>query len=117
MHVGRRHHVPGATRRTDVNHEISPPGAGSAGDSVVPPEASPPRAHARFDCIKVAGITFDYIKVPGSTFVRAKVANSAFDCTKIAGSTFDDTLREATPVDPSRGHSGGPREATPVDPS
>ena len=69
------------------------------------------------NCIQVAGIKLDYIKVSGSTFFRDKVANSAFDCTKIAGSTFDDTLREATPVDPSRGHSGGPREATPVDPS
>jgi hypothetical protein len=32
----------------DVDHEISPPGAGSAGDSVVPPEASPPRARSTF---------------------------------------------------------------------
>ena len=46
-------------------------------------------------------VTLDYIKVSGSTFVRANVANSAVDCTKIASSTFDDTLREATPVDPS----------------
>ena len=46
-------------------------------------------------------VTLGYIKVSGSTFVRANVANSAVDCTKIASSTFDDTLREATPVDPS----------------
>ena len=46
-------------------------------------------------------VTLDYNKVSGSTFVHAKVANSAVVCTKIASSTFDDTLREATPVDPS----------------
>jgi hypothetical protein len=61
-----------------------------------------PHGHAaRFDCIKIAGVTPDYIKAPSSTCVRAKVSNIAVDRTKIASSTFDDTLREATPVGPS----------------
>ena len=97
--------------------EISPPGQAGRATARSRPRPRPHGHAARFDCIKIVGVTLDYIKVSSSTFVRAKVANIAVDRTKIASSTFDDTLREATPVDPSRGHSGGPREATPVDPS
>ena len=100
-----------------VDHEIRPQGQAVRATAWSRPRPRPHGHAAFFDCIKVAGITFDYTKVSGRTFVCAKVAGSMFVCTKIAGSTFDDTLREATPVDPSRGHSDGPREATPVDPS
>ena len=86
---------PGATRRDLA------PGAGREGDSKVSPGPRPHGHAARFDCIKFAGATLDYIKVSSSTFARAKVANIAVDRTKIASSTFDDTLRVATPVDPS----------------
>jgi hypothetical protein len=97
--------------------EISPPGQAGRATARSRPRPRPHGHAARFDCIKVAGVTLDYIKVSGITFARSKVAGSSFDCTKIAGSTFDYTPREGTPVDPSRSHSGGPREATPVDPS
>ena len=81
--------------------EISPPGQAGRATARSRPRPRPHGHAARFDCIKIVGVTLDYIKVSSSTFVRAKVANIAVDRTKIASSTFDDTLREATPVDPS----------------
>ena len=92
------------SRRSPMTRSLSPT-TPSSRSSFAPKgntARSRPYGHAaRFDCIKIAGVTPDYIKVSSSTFVRAKVANSAVDRTKIASSTFDDTLREATPVDPS----------------
>ena len=83
------------------HNEISPPGQAGRTTARSRPRPRPHGHAARFDCIKIAGVTLDYIKVSSSTFVRAKVANIAVDRTKIASSTFDDTLREATPVGPS----------------
>ena len=77
--------------------EISPPGQAGRATARSRPRPRPHGHAARFHCIKIAGVTLD----SSSTFVRAKVANIAVDRTKIASSTFDDTLREATPVDPS----------------
>ena len=68
---------------------------------------APPGQAARFDRIKIAGITFVYIKVSGSTFARAEMAGSTFRLHNIAGSLVD-TLREATPVDTTFGCTGSP---------
>ena len=62
--------------RTSTTSFAPPPGAGSAGDSKVPPETSPPRGCSTVDSTKVAGTTSDCIKVSGSTFACAKVAGS-----------------------------------------
>ena len=55
---------------------FAPPGAGSAGDSEVPSETSPPSDCNTGDSTTVDGTTYDCIKVPGSTFACAKVAGS-----------------------------------------
>ena len=55
---------------------FAPPGAGSAGDSEVPSETSPPSGCNTVDSTKVAGTTSDCIKGSGSTFACAKVAGS-----------------------------------------
>ena len=63
-------------RRGRLPRVSPPPRAGSAGDSEVPSETSPPSGCNTVDSTKVAGTTSDCIKGSGSTFACAKVAGS-----------------------------------------